>query len=227
MRGLPYHAADYFGMHYDVLEEPDRLKDAYDVAEVMWDQILDTGMSIRSRIPIDYRPAVAVCLGMRLSGVVFSFKMVATHFNLKQSSVIRYFHKVSHWKQPHWIYFEYEGELDVFGNEFQVDKGRIWIRLPLFHRFPEINMGDVLDTFSCRLGSPHLSNPAHELYLDYIDKNKGIGGRTMNVFAAALLYTVSTRNGGKVSKNMVSATLGISKRPITECCELIRKGAVC
>ena len=100
MGGLPFGAVDYFGLNHNVLADTEILKDARDTAEVIWSQILNTGMSVRSRIPLKYRPPVAICIGLRLSGVVFSFKTVATHFNIKQSSLAKYYNRVSHCKSP-------------------------------------------------------------------------------------------------------------------------------
>ena len=61
------------------------------------------------------------------------------------------------------------------------------------------------------------------LYMDYIEENEGIGGRSMNVFAAALILVTSSRNKNKISQNAVSSSLGISKKPIRECVALIKE----
>ena len=221
--GLPFGAVDYFGLNHDLLADADILKDAHDTAEVVWDQVLNTGMSVRSRIPIKYRPPVAICIGLRLSGVVFSFKTVSGHFGIKQSSLAKYYNRVSHWKQPEWITFSYDGNLNIAGDDIVVDEGFISVKLPLYLRYPEIKMGDVIESFSATLGKPELSSKAHRLYLAYLDEKKGIGGRSMNVFAAALLLVSSSDNKIKLSQRRVSDSLGISKKPIRECVALIKE----
>ena len=221
--GLPYTAVDYFGLNHDVIEEADLIKDALITAEVIWEQVLNTGMSVRSRIPIKYRAPVSICIGLRLCGVVFSFKTVSNHFDVKQSSLAKYFNRVSHWKQPEWITFNYDGDVTLGDEKISLDGGSISVKLPLYLRYPEIKMGDVIDTFSIKLGKPELSSKAHMLYMDYIEENEGIGGRSMNVFAAALILITSGRNKNKISQNAVSSSLGISKKPIRECVALIKE----
>ena len=93
----------------------------------------------------------------------------------------------------------------------------------MYHRYPEIKMGDVIESFSATLGKPELSSKAHRLYLAYLDEKKGIGGRSMNVFAAALLLVSSSDNKIKLSQRRVSDSLGISKKPIRECVALIKE----
>lgn len=218
---LPSIITDFLASHFDMINQTQELMDVTLITQAAYNQAITPGYLKRSQIKENMRSAMAVGVGLKIIGMPFTWKELATWFGVDGRRLRIDFFKVSKWKVPKEVLVRSDDgviEIEVDG---EIRK-YIRLKLPFTRHYPPPNMETYLDEFARRIRQEDLSKPGYELYQRYLYRTKGggLGGVNAQTLGAALLYMASKLKGGKLRMKYLSKKLKVSYDPLAK---MVRK----
>ncbi len=208
---LPSMITDFLASHFDMIKQTQELMDVTLITQAAYNQAITPGYLKRSQIKENMRSAMAVGVGLKIIGMPFTWKELASWFGVDGRRLRIDFFKVSKWKAPKEVLVRSDdGDIEV-EVEDQVRK-YIPLKLPFARHYPPPNMESYLEEFARRIRQEELSKPGYELYQRYLFRTKGggLGGVNAQTLGAALLYVASKYRDGKLRMTYLSNKLKVS-----------------
>ena len=214
---LPSMITDFLASHFDMIKQTQELMDVTLITQAAYNQAITPGYLKRSQIKENMRSAMSVGVGLKIIGMPFTWKELASWFGVDGRRLRIDFFKVSKCKAPKEVLVRSDDgniEIEVEG---QV-RTYIPLKLPFARHYPPPNMESYLEEFARRIRQEELSKPGYELYQRYLYRTKGggLGGVNAQTLGAALLYSASKLRGGKLRMTYLSEKLKVSYEPLVK-----------
>tara|TARA_Y100000310_G_C20671551_1_gene810567 strand:+ start:1263 stop:1970 length:708 start_codon:yes stop_codon:yes gene_type:complete len=215
---LPKGVTDFLARHFDIMEQTQELIDVTLLTQAAYNQAITIGYLRRSQIAENLRGPMAVAVGLKITGLPFTWKELAHWFGVEGRRLRIDFFKIAKWKMPREIYVQGKNGDSIHQKIDGKKRDYIPLKLPFVRHFPPPNMSDYLTRFAFTIKREELGKPAYELLQNYTARTRGghLGGINAQTLGAALLYLTARGRKEPLRMKQLSNDLKVAYNPLKQ-----------